>query len=243
MPSPFRTTNWSTILAAREAPSSESRRALEALCQAYWYPVYAYVRRQGHDAEEARDLTQAYFAALLEKGYLDDYDPGRGRFRVFLQASIGHFLSKEREKVRTWKRGGRAEILPLDVDDGESRYRFEPADRVTPEEMFERRWALTVLERALARLRAEQGASGRAQEFDRLEPILTGQGPRVRYEEIAADLGTTEGAIKNSVQRLRQRLGRLLREGIADTVADPDQVDDEVRYLLGVLAPWNRPPG
>ncbi len=242
MASPFGTTSWSTILAARNAPSQESRQALEALCQAYWYPVYAFVRRQGYDADEARDLTQAYFAALIEKGYLEDYDPSRGRFRVFLQASIGHFLSKERDKARTWKRGGRAEILSLDRDAGESRYLVEPVDRMTPEEIFERRWALTVLQRALDRLRSEQAASDRSHEFERLEAVLTGQEPRVSYRQVAADLATTEGAIKTTVQRLRQRLGRLLRDAIEETVASPDEVDDEVRHLLGVLAPWDRPP-
>ncbi|HEX9188042.1 MAG TPA: sigma factor, partial [Vicinamibacteria bacterium] len=157
----FATTSWTKVLSAREGSSTEARHALEGLCHAYWYPLYAFVRRQGHDAEDARDLTQAYFATLLEKGYLDDYDPERGRFRVFLMASVRNFLSKEREKAAAWKRGGRADVVSFDADEVEGRYRHEPADPVTPEQIFERRWALTVLERALDRLHREQEDSDR----------------------------------------------------------------------------------
>ncbi len=241
MQSRFATTSWKTVMAAREAPSTESREALEALCRTYWYPLYAFVRSQGHDADEGRDLTQAYFAELLEKGYLGDYDPARGRFRVFLMTSVKHFLSKQREKARAWKRGGRLEVLSLDVQDIEGRYRYEPADRLTPEEIFERRWALTVLERALARLREERAGAGRGGEFGRLEGFLTGQETRASYREVAAQLAPTEGAIKTTVNRLRQRLGKLLRAEIAETVSSPDDVDDEVKHLLGGLAPWGRP--
>jgi hypothetical protein len=150
----------------------------------------------GFDAEEARDLTQAYFARLLEKGYLDDYDPDRGRFRVFLKASVKHFLSKERDKERSWKRGGRAGIISLDDEQIEGRYRFEPVDRLTPEQLYERRWALTVLEQARTRLREERVAAGRELEYLKVEGFLTGQGPQDRYKDIAAELGTTEDAVK-----------------------------------------------
>jgi RNA polymerase sigma-70 factor (ECF subfamily) len=238
----FATTSWTMVLAAREAPSTEARQALEGLCRVYWYPLYAFVRRQGHDAEDARDLTQAYFAELLEKGYLDDYDPERGRFRVFLMASLRHFLSKAREKARAWKRGGRADVVSLDVDEVEGRYRYEPVDRLTPEGVFERRWALTVLDRALARLRREQEDTDRGKEFSRLEGYLTGQGKDASYRELAAELGTSEGAVKMTIHRLRQRFGRLLRSEIAETVSSPGEVDDEVRHLLGVVAPWGRQP-
>lgn len=230
------------VLAARDAPSIESRQALEALCRIYWYPIYALVRRQGHDAEDARDLTQAYFAELLEKGYLDDYDPERGRFRAFLIASVRHFLSKQREKAQAWKRGGRADLISIDAQDVEARYRDEPVDRLTPEEIFERRWALTVLERALARLRREQEDAERGREFARLEGFLTGGQAAPPYHEVAQQLGTTEGAVKTSVHRLRQRFGQVLRAEIAETVSGPEDVDDEVRHLLGVVAPWGRPP-
>jgi RNA polymerase sigma-70 factor (ECF subfamily) len=231
------TTSWTQVLAAREAPTDVSRLALETLCQAYWYPIYTFVRGQGLDAEDARDATQAYFAELLEKDYLEDCDPARGRFRVFLMASIRNFLSKEREKSRAWKRGGRTTLLSLDAD-AEGRYRDEPVDRLTPEDVFERRWALTLLERVLARLRTEHAAAGHGGEFERLKPYLTGDEPASPYREVAADLGLTESAVKTAVHRLRQRFGAALRDEIAETVADPDDVDDEVRHLLGVLAPW-----
>jgi RNA polymerase sigma-70 factor (ECF subfamily) len=233
----FATTSWSTVLAAREASTVESRAALEALCRTYWYPLYAFVRRRGFAAEEARDLTQAYFARLLEKGYLDDYDPERGRFRVFLKASVQNFLSKEREKQRSWKRGGRAGIVSLDDDQIEGRYRFEPVDRLTPEQLYERRWALTVLEEARARLRQERVEAGRELEFLKLEGFLTGQGAQARYKEIAAELGTTEDAVKQALHRLRRQFGVLLREVIGATVSSREEVDDELRHLLGVISP------
>jgi RNA polymerase sigma-70 factor (ECF subfamily) len=232
----FVTTSWSTVLAAREASTVASRDALEALCTSYWYPVYAFVRRQGVDAEEARDLTQAYFAQLLEKGYLDDYDPDRGRFRVFLRTSVRNFLSKEREKGRTWKRGGRTGIVSLDDDQTEGRYRIEPADRLMPEQLYERRWALTVLEQALARLRQARIDAGRELEFTKLEGFLTGQGAQARYKEIAEELGTTEDAVKTALHRLRRQFGEVLRDVIGATVASPHEVDDELRHLLGVIA-------
>lgn len=242
MQSRFATTSWTKVLAAREADSSESRGALDSLCRVYWYPLYVFVRHQGHSAEEARDLTQAYFAELLEKRYLEDYDPARGRFRVFLKASVKNFLSKEREKAQAWKRGGRADIVSLDVQEVEGRYRYEPVDRLTPEEIFERRWALTVLERALGRLRREHEDLDRGREFARLEGFLTGEEAKAPYREVARELGTSEGAVKTRVHRLRQRFGQLLRAEIAETVANPEDVDDEVRHLLGVIAPWGRSP-
>jgi RNA polymerase sigma-70 factor (ECF subfamily) len=242
MRSQFVTTSWTQVLAAREAASTESRQALEELCRAYWYPLYAFVRRQGFSPDDARDLAQGYFAQLVEKGYLDDFDPARGRFRVFLKTSIRNFLSKEREKAQAWKRGGRTEVVSLDVADGEGRYRHEPVERLDPEQIYERRWALTTLERALGRLRSELADSDRGPEFDALKEFLTGEEPRRPYREVAAQLSTTEAAVKASVHRLRQRFGALLRQEIADTVARVEDVDDEVRHLLGVLAPWSARP-
>ena len=242
MQSRFATTSWTTVLAARTTASTESRRALESLCRTYWYPLYVFVRHLGHDADEARDLTQSYFAELLEKGYLEDYDPSRGRFRVFLKASLKNFLSKEREKGRTWKRGGRTEVLSLDTRDVERRYQHEPVDRLNPEEIYERRWALTVLEHALGRLRKEQEDAGREREFARLEGFLTGLGMKTPYRDVAVELGTSESVVKATVHRLRERFGEVLRTEIADTVSSSDQVDDEVKHLLGVIAPWARPP-
>ena len=233
----FATTSWSLVLAAREASTVASREALETLCRTYWYPLYAYVRHLGHDSEDARDLTQAYFARLLEKDYLDDYDPERGRFRVFLKASVRNFLSKEREKDRSWKRGGRAGIVSLGADQVEGRYRIEPVDRLTPEQLYERRWALTVLEQALSRLRQERIEAGRELEFSKLEGFLTGQGVQAPYKEIAAELGTTEDAVKTALHRLRRQFGDVLRDVIGATVARRDEVDDELKHLLGVVAP------
>lgn len=241
MNSRFTTTSWTRVLAARDGSSTEARDALEVLCRTYWYPVYAFVRRQGRGADEARDLTQAYFTELLDKGYLDDYDPSRGRFRAFMKVSVRNFLSKERDKVQAWKRGGRNATVSLDAREGEDRYRYEPVDRVTPEEIFERRWALTVLERALGRLRSEQAESGREADFERFEGILTGQ-KEAAYREVAAALSMSEGAVKTMVHRLRRRLGQLLRDEIAETVSGQEEVDDELKHLLGVLAPWARPP-
>ena len=234
----FATTSWSQVLAARDGPSTESRQALEALCKAYWYPLYAYVRLQGYDPEASRDLTQAYFAQLLEKEYLKDVEPHAGRFRAFLKVSVKHFLSKERVKEHALKRGGRAQVFSLDAEDAEGHYRFEPVDRLTPEEIFERRWALTALERVLGKLRGEFSQAGKEEELQRLKPFLTGEEPRVSYRQVASELGTSEGAVKASVRRLRGRFGKLLREEIAETVANPDEVDDEVRHLLQVIAPW-----
>ena len=228
----FATTSWTQVLAAREAPSSESRQALEGLCRAYWYPLYAFVRRQGYGPEESRDLTQAYFAQLIEKDYLEDFDPSLGRFRVFLQVSVKNFLSKERDKTHAWKRGGHAQTVSLDADDVEGRYRFEPVDRLTPEEIFERRWALTLLERVMERLRLELSQTGRAEEFEKLKGFLTGDAPKVPYRQVALELRLSEEAVKTSVHRLRQRFGVLLRQEIADTVSSPGEIDDEVRHLL-----------
>jgi RNA polymerase sigma-70 factor (ECF subfamily) len=234
----FATTGWTRVLTAREGTSTEARQALEGLCRIYWYPLYAFVRREGHDAEDARDLTQAYFAELLDKGYLEDYDPERGRFRTFLIASMKNFLSKQREKARAWKRGGRADVISLDAQEVEGRYRYEPQDFLNPEQIFERRWALTVLERTLGRLRGEQEDADRGREFQALEGYITGYESRTSYREIAGKLGTSEAAVKMAVYRLRQRFGELLRLEIGETVSSPGEVDDEVRYLLGVVAPW-----
>jgi RNA polymerase sigma-70 factor (ECF subfamily) len=236
MPYRFATTSWTQVLAAREAPSTESRQALEGLCQAYWYPLYAFVRRQGNGPEESRDLTQGYFAQLLEKGYLEDFDPSLGRFRVFLKASVKNFLSKERDKAHAWKRGGHARIVSLDADEVEGRYRYEPVERLTPEEIFERRWALTLLERVLGKLRQEFDEADRGQEFEKLKGYLTGEESKVLYRDVAEELGSSEAAVRTSVHRLRQRFGKLLRQEIAETVSSPNEIDDEMRHLLQVIA-------
>jgi DNA-directed RNA polymerase specialized sigma24 family protein len=234
----FATTQWSLVHAARDGSETEARRALESLCEAYWFPLYAFVRRRGHPADEAADLTQAFFADLLSRPFLGGIDRSKGRFRSFLLASLEHFLSHERDKAGALKRGGGTRTFPLDTAGAETRYSHEPADRLTPEVVFERRWGLTVMERAMERLQAESGDEpGR---FERLKPCLTGV-DHARYGEIAEALGTTENAVKAAVHRLRQGYGRLLREEIAQTVADPAEVDDEVRHLLAVVRPWQEP--
>jgi RNA polymerase sigma factor (sigma-70 family) len=231
----FATTQWSQVLAARDATSTESRQALAALCQAYWYPLYAFVRSKGNDVDESRDLTQSYFAYLLEKNILKDVDPEAGRFRSFLLASLTHYVSTERRKQNTLKRGGGTQTISLDTEDAENRFGLEPVDRMTPDQVFERRWALTVLERALKRIETEWAD---AEQFKHLKPHLAGQEPRVPFREVAAELDMTEVAVRGALFRMRRRLGELLRAEIAETVADPSDVDDEVRHLLAVIGPW-----
>ncbi len=238
----FATTSWSQVLAAQGGSSTSSRKALEALCTAYWYPLYAFVRLQGYDPEQSLDLTQAYFTELLEKDYLKDVDPSLGRFRAFLKVSLKHFLSKERDKAQALKRGGQARVISLDGQDAEARYRFEPVDRLTPEDVFERRWALTTIERVLGKLREEFSEAGKEEEFQSLKGYLTGEEPKIPYQNAAEELGISEGAVKASVHRLRQRFGRQLRQEIAETVADPQEVDDEVRHLLQVITPFQAGP-
>jgi RNA polymerase sigma-70 factor (ECF subfamily) len=235
----FATTQWKVVIQARDGTESQARLALESLCQAYWFPLYAYVRRRGHDADQARDLTQAFFADLLGRNFLETIDRSKGRFRSFLLASLEHFLSHERDKANARKKGGGALPVSLDTADAEVRYRLEPADRETPEVVFERRWGLTVMERTMERLRAEyDDQTGR---FEQLKPCLTGDNPG-RYAQIAATLGTTETAVKAAVHRFRQRYGQLLREEIAETVTSPAEVDEELRHLLAVVRPWQDGP-
>lgn len=212
-----------------------SESALALLCEAYWYPLYAFARRSGHDADAAQDLTQAFFTRLLEKHYVRDARPERGRFRSFLLASFRHFLSNERDYHAAQKRGGGMRLLPLEMETAEGVYRREPPDPDTPETIYERRWALALLDRALQRLRAEQREAGHERSFDRVAGFLTGTGDDVSYAEVAAGLGTTEAAFKVTVHRMRRRFGAVLRLEIGETLADPNDVDDELRHLLAVL--------
>lgn len=223
------------MLAARTGRSEEGRKALAWLCEAYWYPIYAFIRRQGHDPEDARDLAQGYFARLLERRDLQDVDPALGRFRSFLLASVRHFLSNERDRERAKKRVPEKPLLSLYADMAEDRYRIEPVDALTPEMLFERKWAATVLERALGRLAAEWAGGERGRRFEALRTQLTGEKPTESYREAATDLGMTEEAVKMTVQRLRKRYSELVREEVAQTVRDPQDLDGETRYLFGVL--------
>lgn len=232
----FRTTRWSLVASVREADPGAARAALEELCRTYWYPLYAFLRRGGSDAEEAADLTQGFFAALVEKDYVGQADRQRGRFRTFLLAALRHYASKERAKAGARKRGGDRTILSLDFEDGERRYRREPADRLTPEAMYERRWALTLLDRALTRLAEHErgGGAARAERFEALRPLLAGEGNET-YRQIGERLGMSETAVKVAVHRMRGRYRDILRREIADTVAREEQIDDEIRRLMEVL--------
>ncbi len=231
----FQTTHWSLVLAARTGESPESRSALEQLCNAYWFPIYAFVRRQGYGVEEARDLTQGYFARLLERKDLQQVRPELGHFRSFLLASVKHFLSNELDRERAKKRDPGPPLLSLDARDAEGRYRFEPADDLTPEALFERKWALTVLERSSARLRDEWSEGESKRRFEALQVYLTGDDESPSYREVAESLGMLEGAVRVAVHRLRRRFGEVIREEVGDTVREPSDVDDEIRELLCVL--------
>jgi RNA polymerase sigma factor (sigma-70 family) len=232
----FVTTHWSVVLTAGRSDTTRAQAALEKLCRAYWYPLYAYVRRRGTPAEDARDLTQEFFARLLAQNWVANADRERGKFRSFLLGTMNHFLADEWDRARAQKRGGGVAPVTLQLDTAETRYGFEPADNTTPEGIFERRWALTLLEQVLNRLRAEFEQEGKADLFAALHPCLVGERTAQPYAELAAKLGVTESAVKSSVHRLRQRYRQLLRDEIAQTVAAPGEVDEELRHLLAVLA-------
>jgi len=223
------------VLAARQQPSPRGAEALENLCRAYWYPLYAYVRRLGYSAEDAQDLTQAFFAHLLRKPFLEDVGPEKGRFRSFLLACLKHFLVDEWQKARAAKRGGNRPALPLDVEQAEERYQLEGRVEANPETLFERRWALDLLERALDRLRGEAAASGRGAVFDQLEGCLLGDRPSETYAQLGSRLGLSGTAVKVTVHRLRQRYRDLLRQEVTRTVTHPEETEAEMRYLLEVV--------
>jgi RNA polymerase sigma factor (sigma-70 family) len=231
----FATTHWSVVLTAGRNDTTRARAALENLCQTYWYPLYAYVRRRGHSPEDAQDLTQAFFARLLERNWVGSADQQKGRFRSFLLSALNHFLADEWDRARAQKRGGGIPPVPLQFDTAETRYGHEPVDHVTPEQNYERRWALTLLDTVLRRLRSEYEQEGRADLFAALHPCLVGDRTAQPYAELAAKLGISEGTVKSAVHRLRQRYRRLLRDEIAQTVAEPGEVDDELRHLFVVL--------
>ncbi len=231
----FDTTSWSLILRAASDDDDEARLALALLCEHYWYPVYAYVRRQGVSAADAEDLTQGYFARFLEKGVVRDAQRDRGRFRAFLLASVRHFLSNERDRERAKKRGGGRRLVSLDAEAAENRLASEPADPSTPETQFERIWAHTLLERVHERLATESARRGTAERYERLRPFLVGAEPEAGYDEIAREWGVGESAVRVALHRLRRRFGDVLREEIGRTVDEPGDVDDELRHLLEVL--------
>jgi RNA polymerase sigma-70 factor (ECF subfamily) len=232
----FQTTHWSLVLRAAHRVDRDADAALAALCERYWFPLYAYVRRRVADAHDAQDSTQEFFTRLMEKQYLAVADPQRGKFRCFLLAALKHFLANEWKRGHARKRGGRVRRLSLDLESGESRLRLEPSHGLTPDRLFERQWVLTLLDLVMGRLQGEYEASGKAEHFQRLNGVLTGDRQRLPYPALAAELGMSEEAVRQAASRLRKRYRELLREEIAQTVAEPGDVDDEIRGLFEVLA-------
>jgi RNA polymerase sigma-70 factor (ECF subfamily) len=232
--SQFPTTRWTMVVAAGNPDRKESRSALVSLCENYWYPLYAYLRRRGYPAEQAQDLTQEFFIRLLQGRYLNRADPEKGRFRSFILTSLKFFVADEGDRQRAHKRGG-GTVVPLEFSSGEERYQREPAHDETPERIFERRWALSVLDRVVERLRDEFMQHGRPEHFERLKVFLLGQSD-APYAALARDMNTSEGALKVAIHRLRKRYRELFRQEIADTVADPGDVESELRYLAAVLS-------
>ena len=233
----FVTTHWSLVLSARDKNSPQSADALEKLCRAYWYPLYAYVRRTGQSKENAEDLTQAFFARLLEKNFLEAAEPERGRFRSFLLIALKRFLANEWDRVRAQKRGGGQTHVPLDTELAERKFQAETtAGEISPDRLYDRRWALTLLEQTMARLRAEFEQAGKTGEFDRLKTFLTADKREIPCPAVAAELGMSESTLRVAVHRLRKRYRELFREEIAHTLAEGEDIDEELRHLLTVLS-------
>jgi RNA polymerase sigma factor (sigma-70 family) len=232
----FATTHWSVVLSAGNGDLPIARQALEKLCQTYWYPLYAFIRRRGHSPEAAEDLTQEFFARLLAKDFPAGIKPDGGRFRSYLLTAVNHFLVNEWQKGQTQKRGSGQHPLSFEELRTEASYQFEPIDALTPERLFERQWASSVLNQVRQRLRDEHVVDGKARLFERLQGCLTGAEQLMPYAALAAEFRLTESAVKMAVHRLRKRYGELLREEIAQTVSGPEQVDEEIRCLLSAVA-------
>jgi DNA-directed RNA polymerase specialized sigma24 family protein len=231
----FVTTHWSLVLDAGGELTPQGRQALATLCERYWSPLYVYLRHRGHSAEDAQDLTQGFFVHVLEKHALDSVDPARGRFRSFLLASLNHYVSNVRDRDLAQKRGGRAPQIAIDRMTAEEWYQREPADPWTPETLFDRQWALTVLEGVFLRLRSEVHAQGKGVLFEHVKTYLSGEEPVARYANVGAALGMSEAAVKAAVHRLRRRYRELLYQEIADAVGSPDDVEPELRYLIAAV--------
>jgi RNA polymerase sigma-70 factor (ECF subfamily) len=232
----FATTHWSLVAAAQDPASPQAAEALATLCRNYWYPLYAYIRRHGHSADEAQDLTQGFFATLLEQHTLNVVDRTRGKFRSFLLTACKYYLGHERGKARAQKRGGGRTFLSLDFADAENRYKMEPAHTLTPDKLYARRWALAMLDQVLGRLRQEFALKGKGPLFERLRVCLLGEKTALPHGQVARELNMTEGAVKAAAHRLRQRFRELVREEIAQTVDGPHEIEDEIRELFAALA-------
>ncbi len=232
----FPTTHWSQVVAAGNASAPAARAALAALCATYWYPLYAFIRRRGHDSHSAEDIVQGFFAVLLEKGGLTSVDRAKGRFRSFLVAACSHFLANRLDYERTLKRGRGHVTVPIDRLEAENRYDREPMHEVTPDRLFERRWATTLLDHVLARLEAEMTTAGKVRQFEVLQSALLGSSEKLSYAQIATALGCSEGAARGAVHRLRARYRALLREEVARTIDDPSTVEEEIRELFSTFS-------
>jgi RNA polymerase sigma-70 factor (ECF subfamily) len=223
------------VLAAAANPTPDSRASLATLCKVYWPPIYAFIRRNGYDSDQAQDLTQAFFVAMLEKNYLGDADRERGRFRTFLLTAVKHYLANEWDRAHALKRGGGQIAVPIDPIQAEGWCAPEVIEQRTPESLFERRWALSLLEQVMAKLRAECARMGKSEYFDKVSTLLDGDPAPHRYDALAAELGATAGALRVAVHRMRRRYQELLRAEIAETVSTPAEIDDEIRFLLAAL--------
>jgi RNA polymerase sigma factor (sigma-70 family) len=232
----FTTTHWSVVLMAGKTESASAEQALNQLCRTYWYPLYAFVRRKGYSPHDSQDLTQSFFARLLEKNYVAQADRERGRFRTFLLAALTHFLADEWDKTRRLKRGGDREIISFDAASAEERYRLEPVDQLDAGKLYERRWVTTLFDKVLGRLQEEFCDSGKRELFDSLKSSLLSQETGLSYAEMGAHLGLKEDAVKQAVHRMRRRYRELFREEIAQTVAGPGEMEDELKHLFAVLS-------
>ena len=230
----FPTTRWSLVLAVARS-SGGSEQALAKLCQAYWPAVYAYARHRGYSAEHSEDLTQGFFSKLIEKHYVEQADRERGKFRTFMLSSFKNYMANEWDRGNAQKRGGGQWLLSLDFTDAERQVRIEPADPTTPETIFLRRWARTLLDRVLGQLQAEMVQAGYAKRFERLKDFVTDSDPGVSYRELATELDMSESALSVTVHRMRRRFAHLLREEVGHTVDDRDAVADEIRFLIEAL--------
>ena len=234
--SEFLSTHWSIVLRAGQADDdSDTRDALAFLCQRYWYPLYVFVRKKGIVREAAEDVTQGFFARLIEKNALEHATPSRGRFRSFLLASLQNFLGNERDQAAALKRGGGKPLLSLDIEAGESRLRAEPSHDQTPESIFDRAWAVHLLELVVDRLRKEFADKGKATEFEILQPFLAGTHPEASYAQAAAEIGCSYAGVRQAAHRLRKRYRELLRAEVAQTVNGEDEIEDEIRGLFDAL--------
>ncbi|MCI0746401.1 MAG: sigma-70 family RNA polymerase sigma factor [Verrucomicrobia subdivision 3 bacterium] len=234
VPHNFRTTHWSVVLQAGQTASPEGSEALEELCRTYWYPLYAFVRRRGYEVHEAQDLTQAFFQRFLERSYLESVDRRKGKFRTFLLRCLDHFLSNEWDRSQTRKRGGGCVVSSLDAECAEARYRLELTDELTPEKVYDRRWAQILVQTVIARLGEE--FSGPQERFEQLKGLILDEPGSSSYAQAAAAAGMSEQAVKSAVHRMRRRFRELCRVEIGKTVETPDQIDEEIRNLFAAVS-------